>query len=214
MILLLCDVSVVVSAIIVSYEKRLSPENETLHHLHRALEITSIWYDFGHAHNNCSILSIFLVESVLRMIAFGVYFLVNFWFLLDFAIILSSLLLEILVGEEYGLLVLTRIWIILRIVITVTISIQEGVEAATTRHEIAMEKTKKDLEERVLFLKEQIADFLSHVEKLVPLENAQFKEKVQHMHELVDVHCTGVMQGFMEAHQSMQVLKEEQKKSK
>lgn len=90
-----------------------------------------------------SILSIFFIEIVLKVVAYGWQFFTKWMFVFDAIVIISSLALESFYGLRHGqivsLLVMLRLWRVIRIVYAVAYT-------EKMRHEQEMNHLKKELQ--------------------------------------------------------------------
>ncbi|KAI1318579.1 hypothetical protein EDD11_006270 [Mortierella claussenii] len=120
-----------------------------------------VWFIKLFEHLSLAIVSVFMLETLLKVFAFGPRY---FWrgtkhgllHLLDALIILTSFLLEIFLrgaAEELtSLLILFRLWRIIKLTGTVAIEVSEHDEARSAHLEEKVRKLEKELEESRLKL--------------------------------------------------------------
>jgi len=121
------------------------------------------------AYASVGILSIFLVENLLLLLALGFHYFRNFFYVFDIIVVTVSLLLEVLFIKtpESGLLVLGRTWRFFRVA--------HGLwESAETEHKKAFHQDMKDLSSELRSGMEIICDSYYHG-LLHQAENAKSK---------------------------------------
>mgnify|MGYP002388110153 CR=1 FL=1 len=158
--LLLLDVGIIIATIIIDKGEPEIHEETTAG---KALAIASL-----------VILSIFLVESALRLLVFGYRFFLNFWCLLDASVVIASMILEILVSSYALLIIIMRVWRIVRIFISIVFSIEESIGVSKAHHDEKVGKLKKEIHQ----FKHGTLEKLQHVIE-VKDDNEEMTKQVQ-----------------------------------
>jgi sensor histidine kinase YesM len=155
--LLLIDIAIVVVSISLHYEHMNDHDNHTLAMALKILEYASV-----------TILCLFLVESFIRLIAFGLRVFMNFWYMLDFVVVVLSLFVELFAGSIYSIIVFARIWRVVRIILTVTFTIGAALSAKNHSHKQKIQKLREAYEKRLKELQEQSETCLAEMESKFP----------------------------------------------
>lgn len=146
-----------------------------------------------------AILGIFLVEIILKVIAFGWRFFTKFLFVFDAVIVIVSLTLEIIYGLSedgvIGLLVLLRFWRVIRIVYSVAhsshIRSEEKLEKLKLSWQTQMEEQRREMDQMSMALrteqrrKKQLGQSLKVLEDSLDYRNpseAKLKEELLKIH--------------------------------
>jgi len=128
LVLLIFDVTIVIAEIILEYFKRCQPLGHTdppLYHLDFPDEWMHVISEILHM-LSVVILSIFELELFLLLFAFGLGFFRKFMYILDLIVVSISLVVDIVLSEVLSsLLVLFRMWRMLRIVHGIYVSMEE-----------------------------------------------------------------------------------------
>ncbi|KAH9389996.1 Voltage-gated hydrogen channel 1 [Tyrophagus putrescentiae] len=119
--------------------KQLTEEHHTLETIEKILHFTSI-----------GLLGLFVVEVILKLIAFGVHFFYKFEELIDAIIIIISFVLDIVfINNEFlkfmGVLIFLRLWRIVRIVHAIITAVMTPME-----HKIEIEEKRREIAEHKL----------------------------------------------------------------
>lgn len=142
-ILLLLDIIVVVTEIIIADVACRSGHetSESIHHVEEGLHYTSV-----------SILSILCLDLILTFIAHDIAMFKHFGYVLDAIIIPTALVLELLVSDIAGILVLLRLWRVIRIM--------HG--AGEIMHKVEKDTAKKRMWKKIDEVENHYADELEH----------------------------------------------------
>lgn len=140
-VLTLIDLSLIIIELVLS---SFFPNSETSpHSVHDAENVLS-WISIA-------IASIFTVEQLLKLFVFGPHYFANFWHLFDAFVIITSLVLEcVLKGaarETASLLIIFRLWRLVRVVHSIAESLHFESEARLEVHHLHEEKLEKELAE-------------------------------------------------------------------
>ena len=97
-----------------------------------------------------TILCIFVAEQLLRLLVFGPRYFLSWWHALDAAIVIVSLVLELVLKgverETLSLLVVFRLWRLVRIMHAVSVELEMQHDEALQRHHAEMEALAAQLD--------------------------------------------------------------------
>eukprot|EP01112_Ceratiomyxa_fruticulosa_P009721 TRINITY_DN2548_c0_g1_i1.p1 TRINITY_DN2548_c0_g1~~TRINITY_DN2548_c0_g1_i1.p1 ORF type:complete len:230 (-),score=27.40 TRINITY_DN2548_c0_g1_i1:86-775(-) len=130
---------IVINLYLEEHYKNCKDESEIPHAVEIAEEVLR--------YTSISILLILALELLLMMIAFGIEFFKHPLYLLDVGVIVLSLVFEIQFHDAVGgLLVIFRLWRIIRIIHTVAVTVEEHEKEKTEKLKEELKEQKKTIE--------------------------------------------------------------------
>ncbi len=167
--LLLVDVVITGIEIIVEQHSSSGHHSHALHVFHKVLFYMTV-----------SILSIFVIEITLKIVAFGWRFFTKLLFVFDLIVVVTSLVLEIIFGIResvvVGMLLMLRLWRVIRVAYTLAYTAQLRSDELAAKSKERYERRLAHKTQTITQLKTLVQEHYQHLEivagSLKELENS------------------------------------------